>query len=146
MPNPILRPFRSTDVVLITNRDGSSGLTEVICAQATQGVAWTAEIAGRPIGCGGVIPIWSGMAVCWLLFGEEICRYPVWITRTVRRLVGDLTRVWALTRLEAVVLETSVRNQRWLESLGFTLEQNGIARAYLPDHRSMIRYERIENS
>ena len=128
----------------IANRDGSSHLTEAVRAQAMHGVAWTAEIEGRPIGCGGVIPVWSGTAVCWLLFGEEICRYPIWMTRTVRRLVGDLTRVWALTRLEAVVLESSVRNQRWLESLGFTREHNGIARAYLPDHRSMIRYERIE--
>ena len=144
MSCPVLRPFSPHDLEMLVNRDGDHDLSTTILAQARSGIALTAEVDGVPIGCGGLVIPWDGMGLCWMLLGESICRYPVWLTRTVRRLLHDVERACDLQRVEALVLESAPRNQRWLEQLGFTTEREGLARAYLPGHLNVIRYERVK--
>ena len=142
-PMPSLRPFRPSDAEVLVNRDGARGLAQTVITQAQSGLAYTADVQGHPIGCGGVLRPWPGIVMCWMLLGEDVCRYPVWVMRVVRHLLRDVERTSGPVRFEAMALVESPRNQRWLEALGFTVEQHGIARAYLPGQIPIVRYERI---
>ena len=146
MPIPLLRPFRPEDAKRVLNRDGEHGLARSVVAQARSGLAFTAEVDGVPIGCGGIVMPWPGLAMCWMLLGDEICHYPKWVMRVVTRMLDDLDRAYGPLRCEAIALESSPRNQRWLEHLGFTVEQRGRAASYLPGALSVIRYERVKGA
>ena len=146
MASPLLRPFRPSDLESLVCRDGEHGLSRNVVAQAAAGIALTAEVDGVPIGCGGLIVPWEGCGMCWMLLGESICRYPVWLTRTVRHLLTEAEQDYRLHRLEAIALIDSGRNQHWLELLGFTTEKDGCARAYLPAKLSVVRYERVKGA
>ena len=143
MGQPILRPFRPVDATLVANRDGALGIPHAVVAQAQSGLAYTAEVDGVPIGCGGVMLPWPGLALCWMLLGQDMCHYPKWTLRVVRRMLEDVDRAYGPLRFEALALDANTRNQRWLEHLGFTREHNGRARAYLPNQTSVVRYERV---
>ncbi len=106
------------------------------------GPAYTAMIDGKVLGCAGVVIPWPGMGIAWVTFDKSIERYGLWATRTIRRMFNDIIKGLHLYRVEAVVLTDNIRNQRWIEMLGFTKE-NGTARAYTPDGRDVLRYELI---
>lgn len=145
VPVPTLRPFRASDATALVNRDGEQCTVAHLLMQARSGPSFTAEVEGRILCAAGMVMPWPGMGQVWMLIGETLDPYGFWISKTVRRVVDDLSRQHRLHRLEAVALVESPRNQQWLEWLGFTSEQQGVAQAYLTDRRSIIRYERIED-
>jgi len=142
--DPILRPFRPEDLRELLNRDGPQGLTEQAAREyVRRGPGFTAVVDGHILGAAGILLASPGVGVTWMTVREEINGHGVWLTRTVAAVLDDVARLARLHRLEAVALHESLRNQRWLEVLGFTREQDGVARAYTPDGRDMIRYERV---
>jgi hypothetical protein len=141
---PIIRHFESADVQRILNRDGGQVPPQTILEQAACGPAWTAVLDGQPLGCGGLVLPWPGVGIAWMVLSEEIHQHPLWLTRTVKQFLVDMTRIHHLHRVEAVALEESETNQAWLKRLGFTREEHGRATAYLSDQRTMIRYERVK--
>lgn len=143
MPSPVLRDFQADDIKKIMNRDGMQGEQAVIVQQANLGPAFTAEVDGVPIGCGGVAILWAGVGFCWLVLSDDIGNHGVWLTHVTKEFIDATIEAFSLHRLEAVVLEDSLRNRAWVELLGFTKERDGIAVAYLPDRRSMVRYELV---
>lgn len=140
---PTLRPFRASDLDALVNRDGAQIDRQQLLAQARSGPAFTAEVDGVPLGCAGVVLLWPGVGSAWMVLTEEMVLHRLWLTRTVRHFLEDMTRVYRLHRIEAVALDDVTRNQGWLELLGFETEKDGRARHYLSDGRSMVRYERI---
>lgn len=140
---PYLRAFEPSDAVEILNRDGRQGSTWNIIRQAQKGPAFTAVLDGRPIGCGGIWIPWPGVGMGWMVLSEAIAPHWRWMAKTTKQLLRVFVRVHALHRVEASALEESPVNQRWLEWLGFTRERDGVARQYLIDKRSMVRYEWI---
>lgn len=143
MTKPVLREFRMQDVVEIVNRDGEQSASEIVAYQASAGPCFTAELDGVPIGCGGIVQQWPGVGICWMLLSKDIGNHGVWLTRVTKDFIARSVRVLKLHRLEATALVDSTRNQAWLELLGFTKEQDGVARGYLPNKKSMVRYERV---
>lgn len=141
---PTLRAFRAEDLLAIVNRDGEQVPHEIIQRQAVAGTSFTACIDDRPIGCAGLVVVWPGVAITWMVLSEEACRYGIWLTRTVRTFLRTMQRVHDLHRIEALALQNSNCNQRWLELLGFSREENGLARALLQDRRNLIRYELVK--
>ncbi len=141
---PLVRPFRVADATGILNRDGSQGTPAQLIRQAQAGPAFTAEVDGQILCCAGLLMPWAGFGQVWMVIGDDLGAHGFWVSKTVRRLLDDLSKRNQLHRLEAVALEESPRNQQWLEWLGFTSEKNGRAQSYLADCRSVIRYERIE--
>lgn len=142
MTSPTIRPYQPGDAGQVTGRDGDNQpmLTD---QQAMAGPAYTAVLGERVIGCAGLVMLWPGVAAAWMVLSEDIGAHRFWLTRIVRRFLGDFTRAFRLHRVEAWALAESVRNQRWLWALGFKPE-GGIARQYLSDRRDVIRYERVE--
>lgn len=140
---PMLRPFRASDVTTIVNRDGTQVEASQLLKQAALGPAFTACVDERPIAMAGVVLLWPGVGVAWMVLSEDIAPYGRWLTKTVKIFLDDMTQRHHLHRIEAVALQESVRNQVWLEALGFTSEQHGVAQHYLTDHRAVIRYERV---
>lgn len=131
---------------MIVNRDGVQVDAATICWQATQGPAFTAVLDGQPIGCAGVVIPWPGVGQCWMVLSEAIDAHALWMYRQVRHILDGVVMAMGLHRLEAVSTMEEPRNMRWLEGLGFTAEQGGVARKLLPDQRSMKRYEWIREA
>lgn len=143
---PILRPFQRADIECILNRDGPQVPNQVLLAQALAGPSFTAILDGRPLGCAGVLFPWPGVGMAWMVVSEEMGEHGFWLCRTVRAFLDEIIRVQALHRLEAVALVDSPRNQSWLEGLGFHVEQDGTARGFFSDGRSVKRYEWVKES
>ena len=144
MPRPTLVLFHVAHVQGLVDRDGAGSSLTALIAEHHNGPAVTGMVDGRVIGCAGLALQWPGMATAWMLLSPEIGEHGIWMTRMTRRMLRDWTRAYDLHRVEAVSLQSSRRNQEWLEALGFARERDGIARAYTPDRRDMARYELVE--
>jgi RimJ/RimL family protein N-acetyltransferase len=138
---PEVRAFRPDDAWRVLNRDGRQSSPERMLKQTQHGPAFTAYLDDRILACGGLMILWPGMGIGWMAVTEEAAGYGIWLSKTVKRIARTMIRLHGLHRIEALALTESPVNQRWLEWLGFTRERDGIARQYLPDKRSMIRYE-----
>ena len=126
------------------NRDGIQCPVEDMTAQALAFPSFTAELDGQPIGCAGIVMPWPGVGMVWMILSEDMESHGLWMTRTVKTFLAYMERVYQLHRLEAVALQESPRNQAWMTALGFQQERDGLATGYLPDGRSMVRYERVK--
>ncbi len=142
---PMIRPFRASDVEAIQHRDDLPVPKRIVIAQALAGPAFTACLEDRPVGCGGMMIPWIGVGFGWVLVGVEAESYGMWMTRTARRFLNDIVRRHRLHRVEVLVDPLIPRNQAWMRFLGFRLEQHGEAKSYLSTRGSMLRYERVQD-
>ena len=140
---PTVRMFETADLDAICNRDGAQISREAIEVQTALGPTWTACLDDQPIAIGGITLPWPGIGMAWMIVGEQMAPYRIWFTRTTKRFLLDTIHRYNLHRVEAQALEESLTNQYWLERLGFHVEHNGRAQAYLADARTIIRYEWI---
>ena len=144
MSSPRLVPFEAWHLQGLLNRDThQEDLPSLTMEKIRGGPAFTGMVDGIVLGCAGLVITWPGMAIGWMVLSEQIGRHAIWMTRTVRRVLRDARRIYHLHRIEAVVLDGNVRNQRWIEMLGFSQEQQGIARHYTVDQGNVVRYEWI---
>ncbi len=141
---PMLRPFRASDLEQIVNRDGEQIPRAVLLAQAQAGRSFTAVFNEYPIGCAGIVFPWPGVGSTWMILSDEIGEHGLWMYRTVRHFLDDMVRIHNLHRMEGVALADSPRNQAWHEGLGFQVEQFGVAQGFLCDRRSVVRYEWVK--
>lgn len=141
---PILRHFTASDLDVLINRDGQEVPHTSVLAQAKSGPSFTAMVDGRPIGCAGMVFPWPGVGSTWMIVSEELGEHGLWMYRTVRKFLEDMVRMHSLHRMEAVALVNSPRNQAFLEGLRFHVEQQGVARGFLADGRSVVRYEWVK--
>lgn len=101
------------------------------------------EIDGKIEGCFGLQLMIPGSAVIWAYFSPEVKKHPIWLTRSVRRMMRDVIVALQLERIETIVRVDDPRARLWLQSLGFTRECGGIARRYTPERTDVVRYEFI---
>lgn len=141
---PTVRPFQPEDAEQLVNRDGRQCSVSHLLMQSGNGPSWTAVIDGRAVAAAGIVIPWPGLGMAWMVVQDGASIPPLWLTRTVKRFLNALVQRHALRRLEAVAIQDSVMNARWLEAIGFTIERLGVARRYLEDGHSVVRYERIE--
>ena len=145
MTSPLVRSFHAHDLAALQNRDGMQCDPEQTVHHAAHGPAFTAECDGKVLGCGGVVVIWPGMGCCWMVLADDIGSHGLWLSKVTIQFMQQVKRDLKLHRLEATALHESIRNQKWLELLGFTRENHGHARKYLSDQRSIVRYEWVED-
>lgn len=144
MTSPTVREFKPDDALAIMNRDGAQITSDLIIEQTKNGPAFTAVLDHSVLACGGVVIQWKGMGSAWMVLAEDIGSHGLWLSRVTIKFLKQIKHDYNLHRMEAMALEECTRNQAWLELCGFTRENNGIAKSYLPDKRSMVRYEWVE--
>lgn len=138
-----MRAFQPSDAEAIANRDGRQSSTWNVLRQAQRGPSFTAVVDDRPMACGGLVIPWDGVGMAWMILSDEAAWHWIWLSKTTKRTLRTLVRVHGLHRVEAMALEEAPVNQRWLEWMGFARERDGVARQYVVDRRSMVRYEWI---
>ena len=143
MTRPYLVPFKAEHMLEFVNRDTNTRAEFAYALTRERGgPAFTARVGEDILGCAGVILQWPGVGYVWVALDKRAAQYGVWITRTVRHILNDVIRIFNLHRVEAVVLSDDLTNLRWIQTLGFKIE-NDIAQMYTTDKRDVVRFELI---
>lgn len=118
--------------------------------------SWTGMCEGRPIGCGGVIILWPGVAEAWSCFPKSRQKHKRdWFVYTKRFLdkaidEHDLFRVQAHYRMDMAGAKEALENFQsgkkakpcnWMEHLGFKCE--GLMRKFESDGTDALLYARV---
>lgn len=144
MANRQVVPFHAEHLLQIQYRD--EGRLETIATAAVKemcGPAFTAIVDDEIIACAGVVIAWPGVGAAWAVLSPAVEKHGLWITRSVRRMLDVIIRGSNLHRLEMVVLADNERNYRWAHTLGFHLEDCGLALKYTAKQSAVFRFERI---
>lgn len=95
----------------------------------------------RPIVCGGMFLLWTGVGEYWFHGTWEAAQHPVPVFRNAKRLVDTWARLHRLHRLQVTVEEQFAVSVRFVEALGFTLE--GRMERYGPNQETFLRFVRL---
>lgn len=87
-------------------------LTDEVTAACAESVSRTAMIAGKPVGCAGVVAI-GGRPYAWALLGEDFQPAMLRATRACEAMLSGQGEVFTHVRPDID------ENIRWLEILGF---------------------------
>ena len=104
-------------------------------------LSWSGVHNGHLVGCGGIIPIWPGLAECWLVGGWRLPSHKISAVRALTLTLARLVRENKLRRLQAIVRADWDQAIRFVEFLRF--EQEGLLRKYGPDGSDHYVYARI---
>lgn len=94
------------------------------------------------LGMGGVISVWKGVAIAWLLTACEIERYKLFFHKTIVRMLDSAIRELSLHRIDVTVLAEHKTSINWLERLGF--QNEGIMRKFDSGKNDYYRYALIK--
>lgn len=103
--------------------------------------AWSGVLAGRIIGCAGIVPQWPGRAVAWALLTRELSA--AHFLRAHHKVAAVLHAAHrdGHRRIETTVDAGFDAGHRWVRALGFAPE--GLMRAYSPEGRDHVLYARV---
>jgi hypothetical protein len=105
---PRLIPFEPKHLTMFVNRE--TGNYDRPPMESHRGPAFTAVVDDRVIGCAGIaLTGVMGIVVAWCSFSEEIGRYPLWVTKTVRRVLNESMPALGIYQIEAIVFKDSER-------------------------------------
>lgn len=97
---------------------------------------------GVPLGAGGLMPLWRGVARGWIYASDRLRARPVQLHRAVARGLALADAAFDLHRIEISVHADFAASRRWVERLGFRFE--GVMPGYGPNKDSYVRYARIK--
>ena len=104
-------------------------------------MAFTGVIDGEIIACGGIYPIWENVGEAWFLGTDYVNKYPIIVTKTIRKYLKDLMFNNKLHRVQAHVRSDWDRANRWIEFLG--MQKEGVVRKFSPDGRDHILFSKV---
>lgn len=146
MIRPELVPFKAEHAMTFVDYNDWTEANWSAAFDKEKNPAYTGMYGEEIIGCAGIIISTSmpGIGTAWLTISPiAALKFKIWMSRSCKRIMEDIARAYHLYRLEAVVIEDLETNLRWMRCLELTPEQEGRAANYLPDKRSVIRFERI---
>ena len=76
---------------------------------------------GRPVAAAGVIPMWAGVAMGWVIVDKDLPE-PLGVVRAMRRGMRDIALNGPFHRIQADVRKAYPKGQKLLKVLGFTHE------------------------
>ena len=94
------------------------------------------------LGMGGVISIWKGVAIAWLLTACEIERYKLFFHKTIVTMLDTAIRELSLHRVDVSVLAEHKTSIRWLERLGF--QNEGLMKCFDSQKNDYYRYALVK--
>lgn len=163
---PFLIPFRAFHINFVDLRPQDSKVffsvpmvdsTRALEMYEKSGRCWTAiveggtpstqhppEKRGVPIilGMGGIIPVWRGVAIGWLLTACEIERFKLFFHKTIVKMLDRAIRELSLHRIDVSVLAEHKTSIKWLERLGFKNE--GLMRKFDSMGNDYYRYALVK--
>lgn len=147
---PTIVPFKAEHILSFRNRDGNPiGSVQSALEKEKYGIAFTAVLEGRVLGCAGIIilpEVVKGVGFCWASFSKELSNHMFWITRQIRNGLRDTILAYDLHRVEMVALADNPINCRWAAYLGFTRERHGLARGLAGVNADMVRFEWVKTN
>jgi hypothetical protein len=82
-------------------------------------VAFSAELGGKIVGCGGMVMWRAGLGYPWVMISDELAAYPLWLHRTVKTYYRRTVEIFGIKEMYSEAAIVSQRNQRWIQSFGF---------------------------
>jgi RimJ/RimL family protein N-acetyltransferase len=111
------------------------------------GPAWTLRVDGQIVGCAGLIFMWPKptpkVAHAWLLPSPTMHQYPRTVVEAIVTRLRELIDEYGLVRVQLEVQADFMIGHRFVQWLGFTREQDGVARRYGPANEDFVRYELV---
>ena len=104
-------------------------------------LSWSGIHNGHLVGWGGIIPIWDGVAECWLVGGWRLGTHRLSAVRALTATLARQVKEQQLRRLQAVVRADWDEAVRFVEFLRF--QREGLLRGYGPDGSDHYVYARI---
>ena len=104
-------------------------------------LSWSGIHNGHLVGCGGIIPIWDGVAECWLVGGWRLGTHRLSAVRALTATLARQVKEQQLRRLQAVVRADWDEAVRFVEFL--RSQREGLLRGYGPDGSDHYVYARI---
>ena len=116
---PTLIPFEPRHLAMFVNRE-TGNYDRPPSEVGHDGPAFSIVVEDRIIGCAGLsLTGLAGIVVAWCSFSEEVGKYPIWLTKNVKRVLNDSMRALKIHQIEAIVFKDSERNRKWAEHFGF---------------------------
>lgn len=141
-------PFEAEHLAAITPRwpftldaESVEDLTARAASTAGAGPAWTAVVAGEPVGCGGVVLLWPGVGEAWSFAGDATSRTGLAFHRAVATGLEQIAGDHRLHRIQAACHANHNQGRRWLALLGF--KEEGLMQHYGPQGHDFIRYAKV---
>jgi len=145
---PTIRKFKYEDHIKIVRRNWDAVTyagfpnKERVAKNLERGPAYTMEVDGEIVGCGGIMPLWKGTGEGWIVTSELVPKYKksvvIAIYYGLMKLMNDLK----LERVQTIVLKEHMVSRKWLEWMGFKYE--GDMPKYIGG-RTYARYALIKN-
>lgn len=130
-----LRRYVAGDALLVTPRAAVAhefdSMDDALKVGAPPGLAWTLQLKGVPVGCGGLFECGKGRWLAWTWVGEIPVSVRPHVLRACRGGIEIAVRNHGARRIESHVPVSMPLARRFNERLGFVVE--GVARAYGPD-------------
>ena len=105
------------------------------------GPGFTVLMDGEPVGAAGMCLYWAGVGEAWTMFLPELKEHRIWLTRTTKRVLNDVTKALNLHRVQIAVRADQEINKCWALVLGFS---NPLPLPkYGPDGADFVMYSRI---
>jgi len=101
----------------------------------------TAVSSGKIACCFGAVPLWPGVAECWLITAYQVERTPITLTRSAMRYFDQCAIDMKLHRLQITVDSRNVLAMRWAVGLKFGAE--GTLRQYGHDKSDHVLFAKV---
>jgi len=110
----------------------------------TKGPCFSAIVEGEGIACSwGVVPLWPGVAECWMLTSTLLDRYPLTTIRKARELIHVIKCELMCKRLQMTVRTDDAVAIRFAEALYFRSE--GVLNSYGTDGSDFTMMARLDD-
>lgn len=111
---------------------------------AGRGPSFSAIVEGEGIACSwGAVPLWTGVAECWMLTSRLIETYPVTTIRKAREFIHVIKCELMCKRLQMTVRTDDPVAIRFAQGLFF--EQEGVLKSYGPDGSDFTMMARLDD-
>lgn len=140
-----VRTYIPNDYLLITRRrfDAITFLNfpnpRAMANTFARGEAYTMEVDGELVACGGVLPLWKGVGEVWLVASPLVERHKTAVGLAVVRKLKEMKKKYE--RLQTVIDREFVLSREWAVWMGFRSE--GVMKKYI-DGRDYIRYAMVK--
>jgi hypothetical protein len=115
----------------------------VLESYAKLGPAYAAVHHGKPAAVFGCIPLWDGVAECWLVTGTNLPEIARPFHRVTKIMFDMFMSELNLVRLQVTIHQLNVNAVKWIKTLYFNEE--GVLRKYGPDQEDFFMFARIDD-